>query len=348
MTDKRMKRIIGHWTAGAGRASQEDAKHYHRLVEFDGAIINGIEKIADNIVTSDGDYAAHTLHLNTRSIGVAMCGMRGAIEQPFAAGPSPLNSAQFDVFCRMIADLCIEHAIAVTPETVLTHAEVELTLGVKQRGKWDIARLPWRPDLKGSRAVGDLMRRTVLKKLGGVSPVETNRPTLRFGMKGVAVAELQTDLAALRYFSGRIDGDFGKLTRASVLAFQADNDLATDGAFGPQSWTALLVAEPRPLRAVTAAEIDEESGTAQDALMSGRVGDIVGFGGAVGLAKQATEAADTASGLMGTLSTMVTDHWPALLLCGVCILGWFALRALGWTTRQRRVVDAQENRSLAR
>jgi hypothetical protein len=317
-------------------------------VEFDGTIVDGVEAIADNIVTSDGDYAAHTLNLNTRSIGVAMCGMRGAVEQPFDAGPSPLNEVQFMSFCKMVADLCVEHSIPVIAETVLTHAEVEPTLGVKQRGKWDIPRLPWRPDLHGSRAVGDFMRQTVIAQMGGVSPVETNRPTLRFGMRGVAVGELQAELADLRYFSGRLDGRFGALTRAALLAFQADNGLKTGGIAGAHTWTAMLDAEPRALRVVSAVDLDEESGTAQDARMTGRVGDIVGIGGAVGLVQQASQAADTASGFLGTASALVVNHWPALLLCGVCVGGWFALRALGWATRARRLRDAQENRSLAR
>jgi hypothetical protein len=51
---------------------------------------------------------------------------------------------------------------------------------------------------------------------------------------------------------------------------------------------------------------------------------------------------------MGQLSAMVTEHWPALLLCGLCVVAWFALRALGYSTRRRRLRDARENRSLAR
>jgi len=111
-----MKRVIAHWTAGAGRASAEDKAHYHRLVEYDGTVVAGAEAVEDNIVTSDGDYAAHTLRLNTGSIGVAMCGMRGAVEHPFDAGPSPLNEAQFNAFCKLVADLCVEYGIRHTPD----------------------------------------------------------------------------------------------------------------------------------------------------------------------------------------------------------------------------------------
>ena len=297
------------------------------------------------------DYAAHTLRLNTGSIGIAMCGMRDAKEHPFEAGPSPINETQFTAFCRVIADLCVEYSIPVTPMTVLTHAEVQPTLGVQQRGKWDISRLPWKPKLRGSRAVGDYMRYRIRMMLGAEDVVETNRPTLHFGMKGVAVAELQSDLADLGYFAGRVDGYFGPLTRAALLAFQADNDLTTDAVVGAMTWTALGEADPRPLREVSQADIDAESGTAKDALMTARVGDLVGLGGVAGVitqVQQAGAAAEAASGVLGTISGVVTDHWPALLLCGLCVVAWVALRALGHTTRKRRLRDAREHRSLAR
>ena len=75
--------------------------------------------------------------------------MHEATEHPFDAGPSPINEAQFMAACQMMAALCFEYGIPVTPDTVLTHAEVEPALGVRQRGKWDIfplavaGRYPW-------------------------------------------------------------------------------------------------------------------------------------------------------------------------------------------------------------
>ena len=195
------------------------------------------------------------------------------------------------------------------------------------------------------------MRDRVRQMIGALDTSQINRPTLRFGGRGVFVAELQADLAALGYFSGRIDGIFGALTRAAVLAFQADQGLATDAVAGPMTWRALVNAEPRPPRDLTQDDIDAESGTAQDALMAARVGDVVGVGGVVGIAtqaQQAAEAAQSASGALGALSGIVVDHWPALLLCGLCVTAWVVLRALSHTTRKRRLRDAREHRSLAR
>jgi len=351
MTDKRMKRIICHWTAGGSRASNLDREHYHRLVEQDGTVVKGYKSVADNIVASDGDYAAHTLNLNTRSIGVSMCGMRDAIEYPFSPGPSPINEEQFLVFCRLIADLCREYSIPVTPKTVLTHAEVETNLGVKQRGKWDIAVLPWDRRLTGARVVGDHLRKTVTAMLGDKPAVPATRPAIRFGAMGVAVAELQTDLAALGYFSGRIDGDFGPLTRAALLAFQADQDLETDAVAGPLTWAALERAQPRPPRDITQAEIDAESGIAGDARIAQRVGDLVGIGGIAGIATQISTASDAVgAGLSGMqrLSDALLDNWPLVAVGLLCLFGWLALRALGVSIRRRRLRDAREHRSLSR
>ena len=156
-----MKRSITHWTAGGGRASSLDREHYHVLTEMDGTYVLGTEEIEDNMVTSDGDYAAHTLNLNTGSMGLAMCGMRGAVENPFLAGPSPINEVQFERHCAMVAEKHLEYGVAINEETCLTHAEVQPRLGVKQRGKWDLTRLPFKPELRGAFAVGDYMRERV-------------------------------------------------------------------------------------------------------------------------------------------------------------------------------------------
>jgi hypothetical protein len=64
-----------------------------------------------------------------------------------------------------------------------------------------------------------------------VAPIVTTQ-TLKLGSKGTAVKNLQTDLKALGYFKGIVDGDFGKITLASVKAFQKANSLVSDGIAG--------------------------------------------------------------------------------------------------------------------
>lgn len=163
-----MKRIIMHWTAGGNRANGTDRRHYHRIIEVgpDGRprAVAGNHAIEDNESTSDGSYAAHTRALNTGSIGVAVAGMRGARERPFDAGPSPMTPAQIDALCAEVARLAKRYRIPITRETVLTHAEVQPTLGVWQRNKWDIV---WLPGMSGPGdpiAVGDELRKRIRAK----------------------------------------------------------------------------------------------------------------------------------------------------------------------------------------
>jgi len=56
---------------------------------------------------------------------------------------------------------------------------------------------------------------------------------LELGDHGEAVEALQSRLLALGYVVGKVDGVFGARVRAAVLAFQAENDLTTDGRVGP-------------------------------------------------------------------------------------------------------------------
>lgn len=153
-----MLRIVVHWTAGTNNASADDRAHYHLLLEGDAELVRGTKSILDNLSTTDGVYAAHTLNCNTQSIGLSLCGMRGAVESPFKAGTAPITRVQWDALPRVLADLCRRYGIPVTPQTVLSHAEVQATLGIKQKGKWDIARLPFDPSVVGARAIGDKFR----------------------------------------------------------------------------------------------------------------------------------------------------------------------------------------------
>lgn len=158
------ERVILHWTAGGARASQLDRKHYHFLVEQDGTVVQGIHGVDANDRPRKGRYAAHTLNRNTRSVGVALCGMAGARERPFRAGKAPFTKSQLNVLMRLVAQICDHYGIPVTRKTVLGHGEVQDLLGVQQRQKWDPMVLPWNPHLK-PREVGDRMRSMVRAEL---------------------------------------------------------------------------------------------------------------------------------------------------------------------------------------
>jgi N-acetyl-anhydromuramyl-L-alanine amidase AmpD len=157
-------RVILHWTAGTHVVSSLDRKHYHYIIGGDGATVDGIHKPEDNRSTADGHYAAHTRGCNTGSIGIAVAGMHGATERPFNAGGFPIRDIQVDALVRLTADVCRRYGIPITPRTVLTHAEVQPTLGVKQAGKIDIMWLPGMASMQDPVAVGNILRGKIAQR----------------------------------------------------------------------------------------------------------------------------------------------------------------------------------------
>jgi hypothetical protein len=347
-----IERSITHWTAGGGRASDLDKKHYHRITERDGTVVNGTEAIEDNIVTGDGDYAAHVRNLNTGSAGFAMAGMREAKEFPFDPGPSPITRAQFEAHCKMVAEFHMDYGIPVTRRTCLTHAEVEPTLGVKQRGKWDFTRIPFEPGIVGAIPCGDYFRERVNAYLD--DEFKTNaRPTLREGDRGPMVSEVQTLMAEDGVFSGKIDGKFGPRTKAAVMDYQSRAGLHPDGVVGPNTWRALMqgiVVEPRE---VTEDDLRQSGSNTIKIADEGENRAKQGAGAVVGLGAvdTALETADKVAEAQGTLETVqgvLADNWPVLLLMGVGIIAFFYGPNLMKKLRAIRTLDAKTGANLKR
>lgn len=67
------------------------------------------------------------------------------------------------------------------------------------------------------------------------SQQKSERRTLRLGMNGEDVSDLQRRLGGLV-----VDGRFGPKTRAAVVQFQIRSGLSADGIVGPRTWGALL------------------------------------------------------------------------------------------------------------
>lgn len=236
-----MQRIIVHWTAGTNTASRDDKGHYHALIEGSGNVVRGTPGIALNASPLKPGYAAHTLNCNTGSIGVSLCGMAGAIEAPFDPGRYPITEASWNAMLGVVATLADRYGIPSTARTILTHAEVQANLGIAQRGKWDIARLPWRPDIVGARAVGDLLRAEIAARLHS-SPAALEvpaMPVLSKGASGPMVVRLQMAINAASNSRLVADGDFGAKTEAAVRVFQRTHGLDADGVAGPRTWAAL-------------------------------------------------------------------------------------------------------------
>ena len=187
-----MNRIVLHWTAGAHNANGTDRRAYHFIIEGDGKVIEGNNPPEANARISnprDGStYAAHTRGLNTGSIGVALAAMRGAHPQPFNAGPSPITEAQLDAMAQLCADLCKRYGIPVQRDTVLTHAEVQPTLKVAQRAKWDITWVPGMRSVGDPVAVGDGLRDRIKEALTRSAPPVNETAKTEHGGLGLATA----------------------------------------------------------------------------------------------------------------------------------------------------------------
>jgi hypothetical protein len=184
-----MKRIINHWTGGSYNVSALDKKHYHVIIDGDGQWHKGNHTIEANENTKDGDYAAHTLGCNTGSIGIAVAAMGGA-KQGKTNGAYPLKREQWDAMVEQNAHFALKYGIPITPQTILTHAEVEKTLGIKQKGKWDITVLPFDEDMgdenpKGAEAVGDRLRSEVAVALRELKKKKANKEAMTVKTKPV-------------------------------------------------------------------------------------------------------------------------------------------------------------------
>jgi len=169
-----MDRIVWHWTAGVNKANALDKKHYHFIIEGDGTVVPGVHRPeANNPIRNPQDsttYAAHTKGANTKAIGIALAGMRQAVERPFSPGPSPITAAQIDALVALTAELCSKYKIQPSRRTVLSHAEVQPTLGIAQRGKWDISWLPGMSAPGDPVFVGDQLRDRVVQAMTPVAP----------------------------------------------------------------------------------------------------------------------------------------------------------------------------------
>lgn len=340
-----LKRTITHWTAGGNRANATDLDHYHFVTEYDGTVVPGKKEPEDNIVTSDGDYAAHVLNMNTGSIGVAMAGMRDAVESPFDAGPSPLTEKQFEAHCVLLAELHRKYAIPVGPKTCLTHAEVEPVLGVKQKGKWDITRLPFKPELRGAIAVGDYMRERVahyIGAVGGVVPVRSNE-LLREGMQSESVKQLQTELAARGYVTFP-DGKYGPKTVSAVKAFQRANGLWEDGIAGPETLGKLRSQDAisAPARESSEALLKERGSKTIKA--ADTQGAALGAVAAVGTAGAVLETAQKASGIADGAFTLIAEKWWLLLVGAGLYVVWLLSKRI----KAARVEAAVKGENLSK
>lgn len=154
-------------------------------------------------------------------------------------------------------------------------------------------------------------------------------PTVRVGSNGFVVTHLQQKLRDLNYHTGMVDGKFGAATRASVLAFQADHGLTTDGVVGQETWTVIEhSARPKPVSLVrqeaTTHDLRKEgSSTIRNGDRGQIAGGVATATGALAAAGEVMGTAEDASGLLGRFqgvlgefSAFLNDQWPLILIVG--------------------------------
>lgn len=247
-----MNRLTFHHTGGGYTPSVEDLEAYHGVIDGDAQLHEGRHRIAANAPGQRlraGRYAAHTKNLNSGNIGRAMAAMHDADwASPFASTRFPIKPAQVDALILDGARLCLQFGIQPDRRFTLSHAEVEITLGVDQDAKWDFDYPPrGGPGARNAVAIGDELRAELVRAIKGLrgqavapAPAAAQLPrTLVIGAEGDAVEILQRRLNA-HGATLLVDGRFGPATRRAVIAFQRANELLPDGVVGRMTWPALL------------------------------------------------------------------------------------------------------------
>ncbi len=163
-----LHRIHLHWTAGADGVIKVERTAYNGLVTRDGERVMGHFPFEAQAKYAVGKAASHTLNANTGSIGLSADAMAGAKERPFNPGAAPMTARQLDELCRWTAELSVAYWIPVSRFSTLSHSEVQPTLGIRQRWKWDINWLPGMPRPGDPIEVGDRIRAMISEHLQDV------------------------------------------------------------------------------------------------------------------------------------------------------------------------------------
>jgi hypothetical protein len=152
--------IRGHWTGGGHKANATDMRSYHALFQGDGTII---------YAAPPESYRPHTLNANTGAIGLSMCCMAGAVESPFNPGRFPMTVVQLHAMAHQMAVWCMFFDVPVSQWSVMTHAEVQITLGIRQRNKWDVTWIPGMERPGDPIMVGNKIRSIVRSKIASLA-----------------------------------------------------------------------------------------------------------------------------------------------------------------------------------
>lgn len=158
--------IVWHWTAGANGLIELERDAYNWLFDTVGNTYDGNHSIQDqvNYDWRRGIGASHTKSMNTGWLGLSVDAMAGAREVPLDWGSHPITWEGIDAMLDWTNYLCKGYDIPISPWTTLSHAEVQQTLGIKQRWKWDYKVLPGYTRSQDARSVGDILRQRMMDR----------------------------------------------------------------------------------------------------------------------------------------------------------------------------------------
>lgn len=159
--DRGVRGVVWHWTAGANGLIELERDAYNFLFDTKGNIYDGNSTIAEQVMYDwrRGIGASHTLSMNTGWLGLSVDAMAGAEQtNPITWGSHPITWKGIDAMLEHTADLHKEYGFPISKWTTLSHAEVQPTLGVKQKFKWDYAVLPGDTKSRDPVEVGNLLR----------------------------------------------------------------------------------------------------------------------------------------------------------------------------------------------
>ena len=188
----------------------------------------------------------------------------------------------------------------------------------------------------------------------GEDEVAPEADILDIGNRGPLVEGYQKRLTDLRYFLGKIDGVYGPITRAAVLAFQAENGLKTDGRIGPLTRAALNRenAKPMPIPAeranVTADDLAKDgSGTIIDSRAAGTAAKVIVTTSVVSGVQETTDVLGKLQGWVGDITSIKAVVDPALLLLRWMIDKWWIAAIVGGIIVLQKTNAIQNARVLA-
>lgn len=157
--------VIWHWTAGAKGVIDVEEDSYNGLHDTEGFHPGHWPPEAQAKYVSGKHGASHSLNANTGRIGESMDCMAGAQERPFKWGSNPMTWHHVNSMLDRTAMHCMKYDIPVSRYSTLSHAEIQPTLGVRQKNKWDITILPDMSRPGDAIEVGDRLRDMLRERL---------------------------------------------------------------------------------------------------------------------------------------------------------------------------------------